>query len=47
LAATLIEGDWAYRVAFEGDISKLAPGVPLTVNITTERVSPISLILGS
>lgn len=47
LAATLIEGDWAYRVAFEGDISKLAQGVPLTVNITTERVSPISLILGS
>jgi hypothetical protein len=47
LVASLIDGDWAYRVTFEGDISGLAQGVPLTVSITTERVAPISLILGS
>ena len=46
LVASLIEGDWAYKVTFDGDASKLAEGVPLTVSITTERVAPISLILG-
>lgn len=46
LVSALLEGDWAYLVAFEGDADGLAEGVPLTVSITTERVAPISLVLG-
>ena len=45
LASTLFKGDWAYRVTFEGDVSELGEMVPVTVNITTERMAPISLIL--
>ena len=37
---------WVYVVKFEGDISGLEQGVPLSVSITTERVAPISLVLG-
>ena len=47
LVSALLEGDWAYSVIFEGDVSELASDVPLTVNITVERVAPISLILRS
>ena len=48
LASTLVEGDWAYQVTFDGDGDyAFDPGVPLTVTITVERVSPISLVLGS
>lgn len=44
LAATLFEGDWEYVVVFEDvDVDE---DVPLSVSITTERVSPISLVLG-
>ena len=46
LVSALIKGDWAYQVKFEGDISGLASGVPLSVSITTERIAPITLILG-
>lgn len=46
LAATLFTSDWCYQVTFEGDASTLPEGVPLTVSITTERVAPISLMLG-
>ena len=46
LMATLFEGDWAYQVVFEGEAQELSMGVPLTVSITTERIAPISLVLG-
>lgn len=46
LVSALIKEDWAYQVTFEGDISDLQAGVPLAVNITTERIAPISLVLG-
>ena len=46
LVSTLISGDWAYMVTFSGDVEELATGVPLSVSIMTESVSPISLILG-
>lgn len=47
LVSVLISGDWAYQVVFTPEHStELAEGVPLTVNITTERVAPISLIFG-
>lgn len=46
LVHALLQGDWAYQVIFEGDSSNLPSSVPLTVNITVERVAPISLILG-
>ena len=42
----LVKGDWAYKVTFEGDTSDLTENIPLTVSITTERIAPISLILG-
>ena len=47
LVSSLVKGDWAYQVTFDGDVSELADGVPLSVNITTERIAPISLIFGS
>ncbi len=46
LVSTLVQEDWAYQINFEGDTSELSEGVPLVVNITTERVAPITLILG-
>ena len=46
LATTLVKDNWAYQVTFEGDVSNLATGVPLAVEITTSRVAPISLVLG-
>lgn len=45
LVKALFQGDWAYPVSFEGDVSKLEEGVPIKVTITTERIAPISLIL--
>ena len=45
LAATLVNGDWAYYVTFKGDVSGLDQGVPLAVSITVERIAPISLVL--
>lgn len=46
LVATLLGDGWAYQVTFLGDNAQLAEGVPLPVSITTERVAPISLVLG-
>ena len=47
LVSTLVEGDWTYVVRLTGDGTyDFAEGIPLTVNITTERIAPISLILG-
>ena len=46
LVSTLVSGDWANQVTFDGDTTGLADGVPLRVSITTERIAPISLILG-
>ena len=47
LVSTLVDGDWAYKVDFEGDTSELPSNVPLSVSITVERIAPISLIFGS
>lgn len=47
LVETLVEGNWATQVTFEGDVATLNEGVPITVNITTERVSPLKLVLGA
>ena len=47
LTAVLVGDDWTYPVSFTGDVSGLAEGVPLAVAITTERVAPISLIMGN
>ena len=46
LVSELVKGDWAYKVTFEGDTSDLTENIPLSVSITTERIAPISLILG-
>ncbi len=47
LSAVLMgSNSWAYVVTFEGDASEIPEGVPVLVGITTELVSPISLILG-
>ena len=46
LADVFTADGWVYMVNFEGDTSGLEQGVPLSVSITTERVAPISLILG-
>lgn len=45
LVSVLMSGDWAYAVVFEGDTSEINEGIPVTVNITTSRVAPITLIL--
>jgi len=47
LVGTLMQEDWAYQVTFEGDTSKLPEGVPLSMEITVERLAPIKLVLGS
>lgn len=47
LTAILVGADWAYPVSFSGDVSSLTEGVPLPVGITTERVAPISLVMGN
>ena len=46
LVDALMKDDWAYQVAFEGDTSQLPEGVPLSMEITVERLAPISLVLG-
>lgn len=47
LVDTLVKEKWAYEVVLDGDISGLVEGVPLSMNIVTERVAPISLVLGN
>lgn len=46
LVSTLVNGDWTYQILFDGDTSDIRNDVPVTVSITTERIAPISLILG-
>ena len=46
LVSSLMQDDWVYLVKFIGDAGGLAENIPQTVNITTERIAPISLILG-
>ena len=45
LVEALMPGNWAYQVTFEGDTSKLPEGVPLSTEITVERLAPIRLLL--
>ena len=45
LVDALMPGDWAYQVSFEGDTSKLPEGVPLSMEITVERLAPYRLLL--
>ena len=45
LVDTLMPGNWGYLVTFEG-FSPDGEGVPLGMSITTERVAPISMVLG-
>ncbi|HAM14640.1 MAG TPA: hypothetical protein DCP91_01980 [Eggerthellaceae bacterium] len=46
LVSTLLNDEWDYAVIFEGDGDyDFYEGVPLSIRITVERVSPISLIL--
>lgn len=47
LVDALVEDDWSYMVLAAGDTSSLDQDVPLALEITTERIAPISLILGS
>lgn len=47
LASVLVKGDWVYLVTFESaGASDLTRGMPLAVEITTERLAPIQLLLG-
>ena len=46
LVSSLVKGDWAYQVTFDGDVADLREGVPITVGITVERIAPVDLILG-
>lgn len=48
LMNTLVEGDWTYVVRFKGEGTYgFEEGVPLPVNITTERIAPFTLIFGN
>ena len=48
LVSSLVAGDWAYYVQFEGDGSyDFRESTPLSITITTERVAPLSLVLGA
>ena len=47
LASTLVQDDWTYMVTFEGSgETGFAEGVPLAVNVTTENISPLSVVFG-
>lgn len=44
---TSVGGDWVYVVRFAGDGDYgFTEGISLDINITTERIAPISLMLG-
>ena len=47
LVDATLAGEWGYEVTFEGDLDKVAEGVPLAAVITTEEVAPASLLFGS
>jgi hypothetical protein len=46
VTAMVFTDDWECLVAMDGDVSEFPEGMPLVVSITTERVAPISLMLG-
>ena len=47
LADTLAEDDWVYAVRFISDGEPgFSEGVPLSVDITTEKIAPIELLFG-
>ena len=47
LASTLVQDDWTYLVTFKGEgETTFAEGVPLAVNVTTENISPLSVVFG-
>ena len=46
LADTLMKEKWAYVVLFDGDPSAFTEGALMKVHITTDRVSPVELVLG-
>ena len=47
LEYSLVKSDWTYKVEFDGDnVQGLEQSIPLTVNITTERVSPLQALFG-
>lgn len=45
LADALFKDGWAYAVVLDGDASRFEESIPLYVNITTQRIPPITLIL--
>ena len=45
LVSALTDDDWAYVVNFVGDSSELKDDVPLIVDIKTQQMAPIELIL--
>ena len=47
LLSALMQEDWAYQITFAGNTVDLPEGVPLSTEITTERIAPISLLLRS
>ncbi len=47
LVSALVPGDWGYQVIFDGDASQFTQGVPISVTVAVERITPISLILRS
>ncbi|MBQ9001340.1 MAG: hypothetical protein IJ087_05760 [Eggerthellaceae bacterium] len=47
LVGALMPEDWAYQITFEGDTSRLPENVPLSAEITVERLAPIRLLLRS
>ena len=48
LASTIVGDEWTYVVRFASDNKpNLAADIPLSINITTERIAPISLVFGN
>ena len=48
LVSTLVGDNWTYVVRFTSDDApNLAEGIPIAINITTDRIAPISLIFGN
>ena len=45
LVDELAKANWVYKVNFAGDTSGLQERIPQPINITVERMAPISLIL--
>ena len=46
LTNELVQGNWAYPVYLEGDVSALPEYIPLATTILVERFAPINLVIG-